>query len=306
MSIIGPSGVGTASAAGLPTAEVFSPLPAYDSPQALSRLLDVEGLAMTKRFGQNFLVNRRARKRILAELGAAAGDRVWEIGPGIGAMTAEALETGLDLTAFEIDHGFARLLERLFGKEERFKLVEGDFLHTWKGELEGAGRPDFVFGNLPYNAAAAIIAAFIEGDLLPRRLVFTVQREAALRMVAKPGTKDYSSFTVLCSSACLVRLPFDLGAASFWPQPRVTSSVVVMEPRPVPLLAEDRAGFSRFVRMGFASRRKTLRNNLKAGGHAEKSIDETLASLGIDANIRAEALAPEALAAIHQALRGQE
>jgi len=262
---------------------------------------------MTKRFGQNFLVNRGARRKILAELGGTGGERVWEIGPGIGAMTAEALEAGLDVTAFEIDHGFSRLLARVFGGpafEGRFRLIPGDFLDTWKAELAASGPPDFVFGNLPYNAAAAIIAALIEGGLLPRRLVFTVQREAALRMVAKPGGKDYSSFTVLCAAACKVRLAFDLGAASFWPQPRVTSSVVVMEPRGDPLEADDRRGFSRLVRSAFASRRKTLRNNLKAAGHTEAAIDAALVALGLDPTVRAEVLSPELLAALYRALGG--
>jgi 16S rRNA (adenine1518-N6/adenine1519-N6)-dimethyltransferase len=293
-------------AAGIPVAAtVEAPagtdnvLPDYDSPTALSRLLDLEGLAMSKRFGQNFLVNKGARAKIIAALGGSRGEAAWEIGPGIGAMTASALEAGLDLTAFEIDHGFARLLGRIFAGREGFRLVEGDFLQTWRDELEARGRPALVFGNLPYNAAAAIIAALIESALLPRRLVFTVQREAAGRMVARPGTKDYSSFTVLCASACSVRLAFDLGPGSFWPQPRVTSSVVVMEPRPDPVLPADRRGFSRFVRCAFASRRKTLRNNLRAAGKAETEIDATLDALAIDRAIRAEALAPEALAEIY-------
>ncbi|MEI6873582.1 MAG: 16S rRNA (adenine(1518)-N(6)/adenine(1519)-N(6))-dimethyltransferase RsmA, partial [Spirochaetota bacterium] len=242
-----------------------SALPDYDSPSSLSRLLDSEGLAMSKRFGQNFLVNKAARERILDELGGKPGERVWEIGPGIGAMSAASLARGLSLTAFEIDHGFVRLLTRVFGDDPDFRLVSGDFLDTWKRELEETGRPDLVFGNLPYNAAAAIIAALIEGDLVPRRMAFTVQRESAQRMISKPGTKDYSAFSVLCASACKVRIAFDLGAASFWPQPRVTSSVVVFLPRPEPLLGSERKSFSTLVRLSFSSRRKTLRNNLKAG-----------------------------------------
>ncbi|HUX36292.1 MAG TPA: 16S rRNA (adenine(1518)-N(6)/adenine(1519)-N(6))-dimethyltransferase RsmA [Rectinemataceae bacterium] len=273
--------------------------PDYDSPSALSRLLDTEGLAMSKRFGQNFLVNRGAREKIVATLGAKAGERVWEIGPGIGSMTAMLLDAGLDLTAFEIDHGFARLLGRAFGEEPRFRLVEGDFLDTWKGELSSRGLPDFVFGNLPYNAAAAIIAAILESGSAVKRMVFTVQREAAQRMVAKPDSKDYSSFTVLCASTSAVRLAFDLGGGSFWPQPRVTSSVVILEALPKPLVPGDRLGFSRFVRQAFSSRRKTLRNNLKAAGWSEAAIDGVLDAEAVDRSIRAEALAPAILASLY-------
>ena len=292
------------------------PRPNYDSPQALQALLSSEGLAMSKRFGQNFLIDRNSRERVLAEIKAERGMRVWEIGPGIGAMTALALDSGLELTAFEIDHGFSRLLLRLFEKNPAFRLVEGDFLDTWKGELDARGAPDRIFGNLPYSAANAMVASLIEGGLVPPRMVFTVQKEAALRMIAGPGTKDYSSFSVLCGSACKSTLAFDLGSSSFWPVPRVTSTVVRMLPRREKLVADDRAGFSAFVRAGFSSRRKTLRNNLRAaraslgsslgrgdGPSLDSALPEVLAALGIRPDTRAEALKPEELAAVYEALK---
>ncbi|HET7839889.1 MAG TPA: 16S rRNA (adenine(1518)-N(6)/adenine(1519)-N(6))-dimethyltransferase RsmA [Rectinemataceae bacterium] len=290
--------------------------PDYDAPTSLKSLLEAEGLAMSKRFGQNFLTDRKARTRILEELKAEAGASVWEIGPGIGAMTALALEAGLEVRAFEIDHGFARLLRRCYGERPNFRLIEGDFLRTWRAELEAHGPPDRIFGNLPYSVANAIVCALIEGGLVPPRMVFTMQKEAALRMAAVPGSKDYSAFSVLCTSACKVRLAFDLGAGSFWPAPRVTSSVVSLVPRAKPVAADNRAAFSAFVRAAFSSRRKMLRNNLKAnpGVWARKGstadgaetgtdpIEAALKGLGIRADIRAEALRPEELAAVHEAL----
>ncbi len=273
---------------------------------------------MTKRFGQNFLVNRDSRERVLEELKAEPGMRVWEIGPGIGAMTALALDAGLAVTAFEIDHGFSRLLTRLFGSRPSFKLVEGDFIDRWKAEFEATGAPDRIFGNLPYNAANAMVASLIEGDLIPPRMIFTVQKEAGLRMIAVPGTKDYSSFSVLCTSACKMKLAFDLGKSSFWPVPRVTSAVVRMLPRRDPVAAGDRAGFSAFVRAGFSSRRKTLRNNVRAaaaalgpsfgrgdGASLEAALDAALVAHGIRADIRAEALRPEELAAVYESLKAR-
>jgi 16S rRNA (adenine1518-N6/adenine1519-N6)-dimethyltransferase len=260
---------------------------------------------MSKRFGQNFLVNREMRKRLLEELKAEPGAGVWEIGPGIGAMTALALDAGLRLSAFEIDHGFARLLTRIFGGRDSFHLIEGDFLKTWKTVLAEEGPPLRVFGNLPYSAANAIVADLIEdGPAIPR-MVFTVQKEAALRMAARPGSKDYSAFSVLCTSACKVRLAFDIGASSFWPAPRVTSTVVVLEPRRDPVAADDRKGFSAFVRMAFSSRRKMLRNNIKGAGFAagdDGLLETLLERLGIRADVRAEALGPEELAAVYGSL----
>jgi 16S rRNA (adenine1518-N6/adenine1519-N6)-dimethyltransferase len=271
---------------------------------------------MSKRFGQNFLINRKSRERIIAELKATSGMRVWEIGPGIGSMTAIALDSGLDVTAFEIDHGFARLLSRIFGGNPRFKLVEGDFIDTWKAERGVSGMPDRVFGNLPYSAANAIVASLIEGDCVTSTMVFTVQKEAGLRMCAGPGTKDYSSFSVLCNSVCRSKLPCDLGASSFWPKPNVVSTVVRMERRPDPVASEDRLGFSAFVRALFSSRRKTMRNNLKAaspvlcpylgrdlGSDLDAELTSALKSLGKKADVRAEALRPEELAAVYRALK---
>ena len=275
----------------------------YDSPQALSAALESEGLAMSKRFGQNFLVDRRSRLKILAELEAAQGAHVWELGPGLGAMTELALDAGLRVTAFEIDHGFARVLRRIFGHRPEFRLVEGDFLNTWRAELSASGPPDRVFGNLPYSVANAMVAAVLEGGLAPPRMVFTVQKEAAQRMTAVPGTKDYSAFSVLCASCCRSKIAFDLSGGSFWPVPRVTSSAVRMVARPDPVCVEDRGGFSTFVRAAFASRRKTLRNNLRAIGPAAfEALPAVLGSLGIREDVRAEALRPEELGAVYREL----
>jgi len=275
---------------------------AYDSPASIKTFLEAEGLAMSKRFGQNFLVDPNAREKLYA-LGTKDPVHVWEIGPGIGAMTALLLERGHRVTAFEIDHGFARILRGLFGDNPRFSLVEGDFLKTWKAEA----RPDIVFGNLPYNVALAIIASLLENGGVPETMVFTVQKEAARRIASGPGTKDYSAFSVLCSSVCRTKILYDIGAAAFWPRPRITSSVVSLSPRPDPIAGGDRAGFSRFVRSAFSSRRKTLRNNVNA---MDKSfaprLDETLGRLGIQADIRAEALTPEQLASVYFSLSAQE
>jgi len=276
---------------------------AYDSPTAIRTFLEEEGLAMSKRFGQNFLVDRHAREKLYATLPAEGGGEIWEIGPGIGAMTSLFLEQGRRLKAFEIDHGFVRILNKVFGDDPRFSLVEGDFLKTWKA-FAAASRPEAIFGNLPYNAALAIIADLLEYSWVPPRIIFTVQKEAAQRIVASPGTKDYSAFSVLCSSVCTARILYDIGASSFWPRPRVTSSVIILAPRPVPVAGDDRLGFSRFVRAGFSSRRKTLRNNLAAVDKRYPSLlAGVLDGMGVSSEVRAEALTPEQLAAVYSSLK---
>ena len=275
----------------------------YNSPKDLSALLETLGLAMRKKFGQNFLISSTARRRIVELLDPQPGLRTWEIGPGTGAMTREALLAGLSLTTFEIDKGFADFIQKAYGATPGFELYEGDFVRTWKTAVEVSGIPARVFGNLPYNAAGAIIAALIEGGVRPQRMVFTVQKEAGLRMAASPGTKNYSAFSVLCRSAYRVKPAFDLSPGSFWPQPRVISTVVLMEARkdPIPFAGEKK--FTNFVRSAFSSRRKTLRNNMKAAGHSEELIVEACSSIGIVPNDRAETLTPEQFAQLYLAFR---
>jgi 16S rRNA (adenine1518-N6/adenine1519-N6)-dimethyltransferase len=292
-------------------------MPNYDSPLSLQAFLDESGLAMTKRFSQNFLIDHSARERLVESISASEGSLIWEIGPGLGSLTSLLLETGCSVMAFEIDHGFSRALRGFFGEYARFTLVEGDFLKTWK---EAGPAPDRIFGNLPYNAALAIIASLLEGGLLSERMIFTVQKEAAQRIAASPGTKDYSAFSVLCSSVCKIKLLYDIGASSFWPRPKVTSSVVVMSPRPNPLAAHDRLGFSNFVRSGFASRRKTLKNNLLTwipySGPATSNgkrpvphsfdigaLSHALEAIRVPPDVRAEALTPEQLFAVYTELK---
>ena len=231
----------------------------YNSAAALRTFLEEEGLAMQKKFGQNFLINPKTRQTLAQALGANAGDEVWEIGPGLGAMTALLLENGCRLRAFEIDAGFIRVLKRLFADEKDFSLIEGDVMKTWKKNWHKENPPVYLLGNLPYNIAAAILADFIESGCLFSRIVVTVQKEVALRMAASAGSPDYSSFSVLCASVYKVKPFIQISPSSFFPQPNVDSTGVLLERLP---LAEIPTGFYPLVRSLFASRRKTIKNNL--------------------------------------------
>jgi 16S rRNA (adenine1518-N6/adenine1519-N6)-dimethyltransferase len=255
-------------------------------------------------YGQNFLINADARKRLLDALEAGKGDAVWEIGPGIGAMTFGLLERGALVTAFEIDRGFCAVLGEFFGSCPGFRLIEGDALKTWP-ETRNAG--DYLFGNLPYNTGAALLADFIEKKRYFKRMVVTVQKEVARRMAAKPGSKDYSSFSLLCASSYRVSLLSVLKGASFYPEPRVDSQGVRLDLIPG-AAASYPACFFPLVRCLFSSRRKTVMNNLKAfvagtspvfregegraaaGLSAREIAGEALALSGISGEERAERL----------------
>ena len=254
--------------------------PDYNSPKALKDFLDANGLAMQKKFGQNFLVNEDARKKLIDNLDINECSVVWEIGPGLGCMTDEILGRGADLTVFEIDKGFAALITSFFDdfeKKGKFRLVLGDVMKTWKGQLEKSSLPQRLFGNLPYNIAASIIADTIENNIRFDKCVFTVQKEVAQRMTAKPGTEDYSSFSVLCQWAYDIKNVVDLGGGNFWPKPNVDSRAVLFTKKENFPCCESPKTFLKMQRSLFLSRRKTVRNNLtqylKNGDLALKALE---------------------------------
>ena len=273
--------------------------PDYNSPAELKQVLDANGFSMQKKFGQNFLINEDARRRLVDALELTEGMKVWEVGPGLGAMTNTILERGADLTVFEIDRGFASLISGFFedySKGGTFRIVEGDVMKTWKGHLKEAGQPDRFFGNLPYNIAATIIADTIENNVRFEKCVFTVQKEVAQRMCAKPGTADYSSFSALCQWAYDVKPLLDLAGGNFWPKPNVDSRAVVFTKKTDFPCCKNPELFIKMQRALFSSRRKTVRNNLSQFLKNNDLAVSCLEKAGIDIMKRAEVLTlPELL-----------
>ena len=239
----------------------------YDSPNAITNLLQERGFSMSKKFGQNFLISSSARKRIADAVISKQGVRVWEVGPGIGALTVQLLNRSAIVTAFEIDHGFCRILRNeAFIGEPNFNLIEGDVLKTWEKVFHQQGTPDVICGNLPYNVGSVCIAKFLEKQCLPQLMVYTLQKEVADRLSASEGSKLWSSFTILANIDYKVRTVCSISSQSFYPPPNVDSSVVMMEKRVQPLVGPDeRRTFLTMVDDVFAQRRKTLRNNLLSG-----------------------------------------
>ncbi len=260
-------------------------LPDYNAPAALSALLTEHGFGMQKKFGQNFLINGRIRSQLVESLNLTPDDT--------GAITASLLETGASLTAFEIDRGFISLLKTYFSSYSNFQLVEGDVLKTWKTAYTEQ-KPTAFFGNLPYNIAAKLIASCIEAQCIFDRMVVTVQKEVGVRMNAKPRTADYSSFSVLCQWCYDIKPIRDISPAAFWPQPNVDSRAVLLTKKAAPAPAKDVKLFLQLVRALFASRRKTLKNNLNAWlssrGNKTINAEEILKAAGISPSARAEAL----------------
>lgn len=267
--------------------------PDYNSPAELKAFMESNGMAMQKKFGQNFLVNEQARIKIVDSLDINENSTVWEVGPGLGSMTSEILKRGANLTVFEIDRGFIRFLHSFFEdyeKKGKFRVIEGDVLKTWKTVYEKDGQPDRFFGNLPYNIAATLIADTIENDVRFEKAVFTVQKEVALRACAKAGSEDYSSFSILCQWAYNLSPLMDLAGGNFWPKPNVDSRAFQMLKKEEFPCCKNPQFFMKVQRALFSSRRKNVRNNLS---NFIRNSDTTLLALeksGIDPMVRAEAL----------------
>ena len=275
----------------------------YDSVKEVISVLESEGLAMSKKFGQNFLIDHNARESIREKIAYKENISAWEIGPGMGAITSLVLNSGIKVKAFEIDKGFCRLLkERAFSDEANFTLIEGDALKTIANQSE---IPDIIYGNLPYNVGSIIIARLIENSILPERMVYTLQREVVERICAKENSDDYSSFSVLCQIDYKPTLSFVIRKGCFYPEPQVESAVVVMEKRKESLVPESlRETFLEVNRALFSQRRKTIKNNLKALNL--KDIDRVIASSNIAGNERAETLSIEKIVEIAKAVNSDK
>jgi 16S rRNA (adenine1518-N6/adenine1519-N6)-dimethyltransferase len=270
--------------------------PNYDSPASINAFLNEHGLTAQKKFGQNFLIRRYAREKLIDALALPQETEVWEIGPGLGAMTAELLKRGSRVKAFEIDRGFCSILTELFSQSKNFSLVKGNVLKTWKGE----GRAEFLLGNLPYNIAARVIGDFITNGVFFKRMALTIQREVARRIAARPASPDYSFFSALCSSVYNVKPIAILKRDCFYPVPNVDSEGLCLELKDLSCREMYTPAFYRVVRALFASRRKTVKNNLLAlvkaqyeGLPAETLCAAALRTAGIPPNERAENLSCE-------------
>ena len=250
--------------------------------------------SLKKALGQHHLTSG-ALCRPLVEFLRPEGQRVVEIGPGGGVLTAELLAAGASVTGWELDLEWAaHLRSRL--RDPRLRLVVGDAL-----DLDGRRLPagTLVAGNLPYSVGTAIIQRLLPLHARVPRGAFLVQREVAERLVAGPGDAESGSLSVLVAAFSRPRLLGRVRPGSFRPPPKVESAFVGLELIPPPLPETAMDGFTAFVRAAFAQRRKTLRNALGAAWGKERA-GAVLAAAGVGERVRAEELGLRELLAIYE------
>ena len=263
--------------------------------QVMKPLLAQHGFHFSKAKGQNFLIARWVPEQIAIDSGVDENTGVLEIGPGIGPLTQQlALRAG-KVCAVELDRRLEPILKQTVGEFENLQIIWDDVLKQNVPQLvkeKFPGLRPVACANLPYYITSPILSALLEAECFDSVTVM-VQKEVALRIAAKPGSADYSAFTVFCQYYAEPNLLFDVPAHCFLPQPKVTSAVIQLKVRQNrPWDIADPEVFFRVVRSSFAMRRKKLSNGL-ASGFAElgkTGAAEVIEAAGFDPNVRGETL----------------
>ena len=255
-----------------------------------NHILKAFNLHASKRLGQNFLIDAGVVNGIVATAEIGPGDRVLEIGPGIGTLTQALAEAGADVTAVELDKKLPAVLAETLKEYDNVRIVPGDILKTDISALMGE-EPFKVVANLPYYITTPIIMALLEQKLPITRIVTMVQKEVAERMIAEPGGKDYGALSVAVQYYTQPEFALNVPPRCFMPAPAVESAVmdcVVRKEAPVDV--KDEKMFFRVVKASFGQRRKTLSNALTGVGISKDDVKNVLNTAGVDGTRRGETL----------------
>jgi 16S rRNA (adenine1518-N6/adenine1519-N6)-dimethyltransferase len=283
------------------------------TPAGTRALLREFGIRPTKRWGQHFLVSTRALEAITAAAELTRGDVVLEVGAGLGTLTEALAAHAGAVTAIEVDRRLLQVLSARLAGYRNVRIVEGDALHADLAALlaeaeqtlvAACGGARKVVANLPYNIAAPLLVRVLDPALSIRRLVVTVQREVAERVVARPGTPAYGRLTVAIQYRAAARIVSRLPPGAFLPAPDVESAVVLLVPHAEPPVSvHDEAALFRVVAAGFGHRRKTLANALAQGLDMTPAAAEAACrAAGVNPRSRAETLDLPSFAALTHAL----
>ena len=272
--------------------------PIIASREVTKHILKTFNLRMSKKLGQNFLIDHSIVQGIVDAAQIVPGEKVLEIGPGIGTLTQGLAEAGACVTAVELDKKLPAVLAQTLAGYENVNIVPGDILKVNIPEIMGEGSFK-VAANLPYYITTPIVMALLEQRLPISRMVTMVQKEVAERMVANPGGKDYGALSVAVQYYTIPSIVLDVPPKSFIPAPEVDSVVICCEVREKPAVeVVDEKMFFRVVKAAFGQRRKTFNNALKSMGIDKEQVQAVLAAAGIDGTRRGETLSLQEFAAV--------
>ena len=267
--------------------------------------------SLSKGFGQNFIINPGVCPRIAEASGIGPGWGALEIGPGIGVLTEQLAERADKVVSVEVDTRLQPLLAETMAGHPNFKLVLGDVLKVDLAALlkaEFTGMPVAVCANLPYYITSPILMRLLEERLPIRSITVMVQKEAAQRLCAAPGTRQAGAISYAVAYYAAPELLFTVQPGSFYPAPKVTSAVIRLtlhDTPPVQPANGDERGLFRLIRAAFSQRRKTAANAVAAGlGLPKPRVTAALQTAGLDTRLRPEQLTLADYCALQAALCG--
>jgi len=271
----------------------------------VAELLQKNNIKISKKFGQNFLIDRNIMNKITDAANLKPSDLVVEIGTGIGTLTVELAKLAEKVLTFEIDKNLMPLLSETLSMYSNVELIYGDILKQDLRELVNRyfGEADFkVVANVPYYISTPIVMLFLESRLNLSRMVLLVQKEVAQRMVASPGSEEFGALSLAVQYRMSPRIEAFVPPAVFMPVPEVDSAIIVLERRTEPIVkVNDERLMFEVIRAAFAQRRKKLSNALAAispNGKTKAEILSILDICGIDLGRRGETLTLEEFARI--------
>ena len=272
----------------------------------IRNLLERHGFHFSKKLGQNFLINPSVCPRMAEACGIGTEGGVLEIGPGIGVLTRELARQAGQVVAVELDDRLPPVLAETLAGVDNVSLVWGDCmkldLHVLLREKFG-DRPVAVCANLPYYITSPVIMMLLESRLPVENITVMVQKEAAQRLCAAPGTREAGAVTLAVQYYAEAETLFGVSRGSFLPAPNVDSAVIRLTIRKQPpCLVKDEGMMFRLIRAGFNQRRKTLLNALTGAGFTKEALNAAFTVTDIPATARAEQLTLPEWAAIADAL----
>ena len=264
----------------------------------IKALFERHGFSFSKTLGQNFLINPSVCPKIAEQGNARPGFGILEIGTGIGVLTHELAKRADKVVAIEIDDRLFPILNETLAEHDNVKIIHGDVMKLDIARIlqeEFAGLEVAVCANLPYYITSPILMMLLEKRLPVQSVTVMVQKEAALRLCAEPGTREVGAVTIAVRYFSTPKLLFNVSRGSFMPAPNVDSCVIRLDVRAqTPQGVTDEAFFFKVVRGAFSQRRKTLVNSLtSAFGEAKALFSEAIEQSGLPPTVRPEELSME-------------
>ena len=263
-------------------------------------LLSKHGFSFSKALGQNFLINPSVSPRMAKACGADKNTGVLEIGPGIGVLTRELAALAARVAAIEIDPRLLPVLNETLADFPNAKVIHGDVMKLDLQNIiarEFGGLKTVICANLPYYITSPVLMKLLESRLSVESITVMVQKEAADRICALPGTRECGAVTLAVWYYSIPKKLFSVSRGSFMPAPKVDSAVIKLDIRKSPPVeVRDEKAMFRLIRAAFAQRRKTLANSLTAAGLTREQTISLLDKAGIPRQSRAEQLTLEQFA----------